>query len=397
MNYSPSDHHPLGPSNFPAWSQCADYEPTPDDPEDMDVEDDSPRGRGTVKHKAVAMLLAGDLAMRQRALEGLSEREIEEVQFVVRRAIEIVESHGYSASDLKVEQRVTMMKPDSFEPLYFGTCDGEAGPLDFDWKFGLDRHYFSQLAGYSLPKMEARGEQRRHAYVIYGRLKRHEHYVITRDTAESVVYGTLSRRLSEHRKPTPCEYCGFCAKRAVCSALVSTPVNLVARREDWALKLPSPHVSQLRDPAWLGAARFVWKMYLEPWGKAVEFASSSIAAAGMAPVGFKRRVDKGWTTVSDVRKAFAALKDVLIGTIAKAYAANAGISEEKAKTIIVTKLADAKALQVGEPSVKLVREKNAEELIRAALIRPVPALPEKGVDPKKAYDTDRSAPDGAGV
>lgn len=380
--FAPTAHHPDGPSTFPMRAECIDFEAPPIDLEDIDGEEEdmSAKGRGTVKHHAVAMLLGGDLAERQKALAELSDREREEVQFVVQRVTEIIEGHGYSVADIRVEQRVTLVDG-NFAVLYFGTCDGEVGPLDFDWKFGEMRNYFAQLAGYALPKMEARGEARRYGYIIYGRqgLRRHERYVITRETAQTVVYGLLARRADPNRKPTPCQYCGWCAKAATCPAVVATPVALVERREDWAMKLPSPHVSQLSDPVWLGAARYVWKRYLEPWGNAVEFASGALAAQGVTPLGFRSAAWPGRTTVTDRAKALDLLQpivgadlvwdamDITLGGLHKAYAKKEGISEDKAKALINGKLREAGLLSVGDPSKRLLAEKDAEATIRAAI------------------------------
>lgn len=385
---APSEHHPLGPSTWPARMECIAFDPMPDvDLEDVDgseedapieVEDRSARGRGVAMHKACAMLLVGDLEMRQKALEGLSEREVGQVQWAVAKAIEIVESHGYAQSDIRVEQRVTLYNADSFEPLYFGTCDVECGPLDFDFKFAEPRNYFAQLVGYALPKMEDRGENRRYGHILNGRYRRVEKYVLDRQTVQSIGYGFLARVTAKERKPTACSYCGFCRHKLTCSAIAPVAVSLVERREDWRLKLPTPHVSQMHDPAWLGAARFVWLNFLKKWGSAVEFASSSLPA-GVAPAGYRLRPEKGRQSIANVQKAVAVLEpivgaeaiwdsmDLPIGTLAKAYAGSAGISEEKAKTAIVSALADARLLAVGLPSTKLIAEKNAEELIRAAL------------------------------
>lgn len=398
--FTPTAHHEFGPSVWPAASECIAFEPMPDDdPDELDVDaedteidlmDGSAKARGRVKHRACAMLLAGNQEQRQAALNDLTERERNAVQWAVTRTLQIVEEHGYSPSNLRVEQRVTMFKPDgSFEPLYFGTFDAEAGPLDFDWKFGQARNYFPQLVGYALPKLEQRGDARRLGFVVYGALRRVEGYVLDRQTVDTVAYALLARRAAPVRKPTPCQYCGWCRLRATCPALVAEPVQLVARREDWSMKLPSPHVSQLHDPAWIGAARFVWKRYLEPWGNAIEFTSSAMAHNGIVAAGFKKRPERGRTTVSDTRKAFAALRELVgedvlwaamdtsITALARAYKAAAGISEEKAKALIIAELARAGALSVGDPTFKLFAEPNAEELIRAALAASVtlPAAP----------------------
>lgn len=398
--FAPTAHHPNGPSNFPMWAECIAFERIPDkDPEDMDADETeeagaSAAGRGTAEHKAVAMLFSGDLTTRQRALDGLSEKETADVQWVAEKAHAILAENGYAPEDMKVEQRVTLIDW-NFQPIYFGTGDGEAGPLDFDWKFGLARNYFTQHAGYSLPKLEQRGDARRMAFTVYGRLRRVERHVITLDTAQTVVYGLLARRAAKVRRPTPCQYCGWCQLRATCPALVSEPVALVQRREDWSLKLPSPHVSQLHDPAWVGAARWIWKTYLEKWGDAVEFASQNLAERGIKVAGYEAKPWKGRTTVPDVEKAFLALSAVVpasalwealtlqIGPLAKAYAGAAGIAEAKAKGRIESILSEAGLLSVAPSTTRLVAEKHAEENIRAALadvFKPADACPESVID-----------------
>ncbi len=392
----PAAHHPLGPSNFPMWAECAAYDSMPDvDEEDIGIEDDTPKGRGRVKHHAAAMLLAGDLDMRQRALDGLSDAERAEVQFCVERVLAIVEEHGYTREDIRVEQRVTMFEGDGFKTLYFGTGDAEAGPLAFDFKFGEARNYFPQMAGYDLPRMIAREEKRRLDFVIYGRLKRVERYVIDRQTAEVVVYGILTRRTV--RKPTPCQYCGWCANRATCSALVAAPIELANARHDWTLKLPTPHVSQIHDPVWMGAARLLWKKYIEPWGKAVDFASSSMAGFGnVVPLGYKKIPVAGSAEITDTKKALELLAreipeealwptvSITFGALVKAVQESRSMSEDKAKAFLLTILTEAKLVKFSDARFMLRALPGAEETIRAALARPalssVVDLPEKGND-----------------
>lgn len=392
---APTAHHPEGPSNWPMWAECINYAPVPEDPEDLedDPDDVTAKGRGRVKHLAVAMTFSPELTMRQRALNGLTDKEIAEVQFVSATARRIIEENGYNADDLRVEQRVTMFRGESFEVHYFGTADGELGPLDFDWKFGEERNYFPQHVGYALPKMESRGETRRLAFTIYGRLRKVTRHVIDIETARLVGYGLLARRESPFRKATPCQYCGWCANAATCSALVAAPVALNEAREDWMLKLPTPHVSQITDPVWMGAARLLWIKYIKKWGEGVEWASGALAANGVAPLGFRAIPVKGSAEVADTRAAFAALKESLgeeklwslmgmpLGAVVKAYQEAQTVSEDKAKVAVLALLTDAKAVTYKSGFTMLRAEKGAEDLIRTALARPRAIdLPEKATD-----------------
>lgn len=394
-NLAPESHHPDGPSSWPAVLACACFEGVKDI-EDADVEslmpeserptDTSAKGRGTAQHEA----LAKTITAQPEPFAGLSESESDQVRWVATRATELAAAAGYSAAEIQVEQRLTMFKPDSWDVLYFGTADIDFGPFILDAKFGDPRDYFAQMCGYALAKMERDGYRRIYAHMLYGRWKKTVTHVIDREVAERVAYHVLNRKHNPHKKPTACEYCHWCKHIAYCEA-VNDKVNvLLAKRPDWAMQLPTMSSTEAGpDPVLMGAMRWLWKCYVEPWGKAVEYQTGLMVDSGNIPLGFKKQDQKGDLDLGeDGGKVIAALVAAGIDlehvqraasfsqkALAAAFMAQHGGSEAKAKAKVEEILTKAGVASRGDASYKLIRLGDAEDQIRMALARPVTPLP----------------------
>ena len=397
---APTAHHPEGPSNFTAWSICACFdgehdaddldvaaiakevegdEPEPEEQEEKEVEV-SPAARGQAQHKSLAGFITGALD----PFAGLADWERKQVEWVAEEVIQHAAAHGYGRNEIVVEQRVSLVGP-GFQVEYFGTLDVRYGPFVCDAKFGFQRNYFPQLAGYGLAVMEADDVNRLFLRTIYGRFRRAEQYVLTKETAETVVYGILRRRRSLDRRPVLCEFCGWCKHKLTCAAINGVTSSLVNKREDWPELLPTAHTSRAaNDPLTLGAMRFMWKYYIEPWGKSVEYATSTMAEGGVDVLGFDRKPQKGKAKIGDTVDAFKALRaagmtvEDIIGAakvtasrLAAAYHARLGGTKANAEREVERLLTESGALTRGDPTFRLMRSKTAEDDIRAAIARPV--------------------------
>lgn len=398
----PTAHHPDGPSTFTARAICACFDGE-HDPDDLDVaayaaleedtdeeneddeeevkkEDVSPAARGQAQHKALAKYLVGE----PDPFADLAEWEMKQVLWVAEEVIQHAAAMGYGRSEIQTEQRVTLLGP-SWNVLYFGTLDIRYGPFICDAKFGDMRNYFPQLAGYGLAVMEADEVDRLFLRTIYGRWRKAQQYVLDRQTAEPVVYGILRRRHSKDKHPVLCEFCGWCKHKLTCSAVNGVVDAVLSKREDWAMRLPTAHVSLAHsNPVTLGAMRFLWKAYIEPWGKSVEYASATMADGGGTILGFDKRPEKGRVRMDsslNVAKVLVAsglkIEDVLgaakltMSKLAQAYHARFGGTKAEAARVVEKALLDAGVIRRGDPTFKLIRSKTAEDDIRAALARPV--------------------------
>lgn len=97
-----------------------------------------------------------------------------------------------------------------------------------DVKSGQIRNYREQCAAYSLACMEANWETSWTAHVVYVDQCVVRSYDFTREQAERIVGDVISRATSPLAKPTPCQYCGWCANRDRCVALVHQSKHALA-------------------------------------------------------------------------------------------------------------------------------------------------------------------------
>jgi len=388
---APTSHHKEGPSQWPAFAECPDYEGERDI-EDADVEsllpdhlkpkkaEKSAPGRGTAMHAGLAKVLTS----QPDPMAGLSPDEEDQVRWVATSVLEYAASMGYTAADIRVEQRVTMYRGDSFEVEYFGTLDIRFGPFICDAKFGDERNYVAQLAGYMLPIIIEENLTGMMGALFYGRLKRVRHFKLDRATVETIAYSILRKRRATNRMPSVSSYCGWCSKRATCQALTGIVDATLAKRGDWAMRLPTMRVSEAgNDPVLIGALKWLWKAYLESWGEGLDFAAQTMTAGGIVPLGFKRQDEKGRLEIDDGAGALTALKNagvaqehLLAGLshsmtgLAAAYRAQFKCSKDAAATKVEEILTAAGCARRGAPTFKLIRLKDAEDDIRAALAKP---------------------------
>jgi len=377
MNIAPSSHHPLSPSKFPAWALCPSFDAIETE------EDGDAKSRGSAQHVGLAMSMTG----QPDAFAGLSDDEEQEVRWVAEKAIEDAASMGYQPSEIRIEQRLTLFGG-GFEELYFGTCDIEYGPVICDAKFGDPRNYFAQLCGYALAKMERDGLTTIFAKAYYGRWRKVVAHTIDKETAERVVYGILAKRQSPNRTPVICEFCSWCQHKATCSALTAPVDAVLAKRDDWAVRMPTMSATEAgADPVVLGAMRWLWKTWVEPWGKGVEYATNVMAECGNTPLGFKKQDEKGRLDIHDPAKVFAALTAAgvpreaieaaagfTMKDLAEAYQQATGCPKTAAPAKVEALLVASGAAARGPATFKLIRQPGAEDEIRAALARPVNVL-----------------------
>ena len=89
-----------------------------------------------------------------------------------------------------------------------------------DIKSGQIRNYREQMAAYALACMDAHWEGEWTAHVIYVDHKVVRSYQFAREQAERIVQDVVSAATTSLARPTPCQYCNWCANKDRCSALV---------------------------------------------------------------------------------------------------------------------------------------------------------------------------------
>lgn len=87
-----------------------------------------------------------------------------------------------------------------------------------DLKTGQKRNYREQMAGYALGLMEAHFATEWTAHLLFCDQKEVVTHRFTFEEARSIVEAVIARFNDPNKAPTPCEYCGWCAKRETCPA-----------------------------------------------------------------------------------------------------------------------------------------------------------------------------------
>lgn len=97
-----------------------------------------------------------------------------------------------------------------------------------DIKTGQPRDYKAQLAAYALACMDDHFANEWTAHVVYVDQGTVRSYPFTRATAEMTVGRIVDRATSPEAEPVPNEYCGWCANRDTCRALVKQSSEALA-------------------------------------------------------------------------------------------------------------------------------------------------------------------------
>ncbi len=109
-----------------------------------------------------------------------------------------------------------------------------------DLKTGQKRNYREQMAAYALGLMERHFASEWTAHLIFCDQKEVVTLRFTFEEAKRLVGGVVARYRDPQKQPTPCDYCGWCAKRESCPArmaLAAQATEVVAPSFDFAAVL----------------------------------------------------------------------------------------------------------------------------------------------------------------
>jgi len=331
---------------------------------------------GAVRHSALAWQLSSESpeATRAESLAQLDDPDRDAVTW----AADYIRTHAPMADyPIHCERTLTMLD-DDFKEVMRGTPDVVCGNQLFDLKW-RERDYAAQMAAYALMLMEESGWSEVHVHVLYGERQRAERFTLTREGAQDLVDAILTN-VGSAKPPTPCDYCGWCARRLTCPALV-TAAKTVADGYSVLDKVHNWHPSEQTDADQLSVMLFIARKVLKPWIESVEFhAMDAITKQGLAIPGYELKTRKAREWVSDVPAAFAAAGlpqddflrccDVRLNTsktypdkvgIIDLYAKQTGLKKAPAKRDLTAKLAPV--MQTGKPTQYLAEtgEKESED------------------------------------
>lgn len=223
----------------------------------------------------------------------------------VEWAADYIDTHAPN-SDFpgRLEYHVNPLDAD-FRPLfaYGGTLDVACGNELFDLKW-RERDYGPQMAAYALDLFQEHGWQEVKIHLLFGEPKRAQVFTLDEAGAEKLVFGIVDKVRDPAKQPTPCDYCGWCARRLTCPALVGVAERVAVGYSDIE-KVKSWHPSQMETGDELGLALWVWRTILKKWGESVEYhALEAAQRKGLTIAGFEQKSKSGKAYVANVVEAF---------------------------------------------------------------------------------------------
>lgn len=336
------------PSSLPALDQCAKFSGGSSEFAE----------EGTVRHAILATALkTNSTADIQFSAETNTDAE------GITWAADYILLHAPSSDyPIEVEQTRSWLGPDF--TVRTGTPDVVCGPVIFDFKWRW-RDYTAQMADYALERFDA-GFERVTVHLLFGAHRRYEIVEFTRESAERIVSGILAKAEAPDAQPTPCDYCGWCAHRLTCSAVLERVNAVVEGRVDWGLA--TYHSTEIATAEQMGKALEIARL-VKKWADAVEYEAKRMVGRGDIPEGFKLQDRKGNRFISSVAEAFPRvglsqevfLKACEVGfsDLAKLYAEIHGMKKAAAERAVAELLGDV--LQRKASSQRLVSDKSKIE------------------------------------
>lgn len=334
------------PSSLPALAQCPKFE-SGGSSEFADA--------GTVRHHALSAILTGD--------ESRSFDLAEDERDGVRWAADYIELHAPTTDHpLICERKREWTGPDFSDRE--GTPDVTCGNHIFDLKWRR-RDYDAQMADYALAVMEEGGFESVTVHIMYAAFRQIDVIHFGLASASRIVLDILIKANDPNAEATPCDYCGWCAKRLTCSALLERANTVAEHRDDWGLA--SYHSSEILTAEEMGKALRLAKA-LGKWCESVEHHARELARNGIIAEGFKIQERKGNRFIASIMDAyskagieqsdFLSACEIKFSSLVELHASKEGIKKAAAEREMERRLGEV--VQRKQSTVSLVSVKEKE-------------------------------------
>jgi len=317
----------IRPSSLPALAKCLCYSPDQSTGEEQ-------KSEGTKRHTALGKYLADDPTWKA----DLGGWDAEGVEW----AGEYIRTHAPMADHpLQIEQHGVAILPDFTE--IPGTPDVFCGPVLFDLKGRDIDEYREQMDAYVLmrqfPKVDV--------HILYATERRAETFTVWLAEAEQRVARIVDRVLSTDRKPSVCDFCGWCANRGDCPAMAATGKTAA---NQLGLPVPAGVIEEIVDAEGLGKLKRAADAVAE-WAKTANAHVREMAVKrGVLADGFKLVARKGNPSITDAWAAVqaagvpiekvAAVFTISLPDLATVYAEHNGLKEKAARADLETRLGE---------------------------------------------------------
>jgi hypothetical protein len=155
--------------------------------------------------------LSGNIAL----LDQLTAADKTSVQWAIETTLD------YALDDtVIVDEDSLKVKTSGIE--HIGTEDARipSKSISLDLKTGQMRNYMEQMAAYALGNMESHFVDNWTCILLFCDFQTQVTHEFTHDEAKEIVSRIISAYKDPNKQPTPCDYCGWCAMRNTCPAIV---------------------------------------------------------------------------------------------------------------------------------------------------------------------------------
>lgn len=199
-------HHPTkSPSSFPAFLCCPCYK-------------SSGGGRAAVKGTLQHEILSAILLDKDIPNNGTKGKGLDDVLWAAKQVKLIIqqEAHNEYNIPLEIEKEISVYDR-AFEEITFGSLDVGFKDIIIDYKSGMKRNYFPQMACYALGWMQKYNLKTVKVVEVYGKSRDVIVYNVSRQEAEDTVYAISDSIDDPNKTPQGNEYCSWCSKKPYCA------------------------------------------------------------------------------------------------------------------------------------------------------------------------------------
>jgi len=249
---------------------------------------------GTKRHQVFADYWRGD----KKVLEALEEDSQENMEW----AIDYCETKAaHPDYPYQIELTRSAVLPDGRK--LGGTPDLVCGPDIFDLKWRY-RDYGPQMAAYAYMVLDEGRFPEVTTHALYANHQTARSRKWTSESCWELMRDIITNAESSWAAPTPCEYCGWCAKKLKCEALIQQVNIALASNPEWNLE--QWHSSEIINAKQMGQALKIART-LSDWCESVEYHAKELGTKqGVIAEGFQLLSRSGKRFISDIAAAFQA-------------------------------------------------------------------------------------------
>ena len=262
-------------SALPKLAQCPKFEGSP--------ATSGAASRGLDLDAAYRAGLQGDLTL----IAALPDADQSAVLWAINKTLEIADGAVIITDEADLKVSTPGMD-------HIGTEDArlQFDAVSFDLKSGQLRSYYEQMAAYTWGNMDSTFVTKWTCHLIFCDQQEVTSHTFTFEQAKEIVSSVIARATDPAAAPNACDYCGWCAKKDTCPAVVNPVVETLAR-VDGTVSLAAVRDEIMSNPSRLGQFLSAVAIFTKELVTPIKDAAKEKLEAGEEIPGWKQQVVAG--------------------------------------------------------------------------------------------------------